>query len=139
MILSVIVFVGCTNSNKEEELAREVAMREEMVRQNTIDSMEMVNMESKQTYVNSSSSTTSNSAANDNTSTKPEAKKGMSNKKKGALIGAGVGVVGGAVTGAAVSEKKGKGAVVGGVIGGVVGTGVGYGVGAHKDKKDTIK
>jgi hypothetical protein len=56
------------------------------------------------------------------------AKKGWSNKAKGAVVG---GVVG-AVTGAAVSkDKKGKGAI----IGGVVGAAGGYGVGAILDKK----
>jgi len=57
-----------------------------------------------------------------------QAKKGWSNKAKGAVIG---GVVG-AVTGAAVSkDKKGKGAVIGGILGAAGG----FGVGAVLDKK----
>jgi hypothetical protein len=55
------------------------------------------------------------------------AKKGWSNRAKGAVIGG----VGGAVVGAAVSKKKGKGAV----IGGAVGAAGGYIIGNEKDKK----
>ena len=71
------------------------------VRQRTIDSMNAINGNSGM-------------AVNDNT----DKKKKMSNKTKGALIGAGAGIVGGAVTGAATSKDKKKGAVVGGIIGG---------------------
>jgi outer membrane lipoprotein SlyB len=56
-----------------------------------------------------------------------ETKKGWSQKKKGAIIGAAVG----AGTGALVSNKKGKGAI----IGGVVGAGAGYAYGSHRQKK----
>jgi len=55
------------------------------------------------------------------------ARKGWSNRAKGAAIGG----VGGAVVGAVVSKKKGKGAIIGGVLGAAGG----YIIGTEKDKK----
>jgi hypothetical protein len=142
IILSVLTFVACNNSKNTEE-----QVLENEVRQRTIDSMATVNSTTHHPHANhhsgstsnSSSSTTNNSVGNDNISTAPAKKKGMSNATKGALIGTGVGIVGGAVTGAATSKDKGKGAVLGGLIGGAVGSGAGYEIGANKDKKDVIK
>lgn len=152
MILSVLVFVACNNSQKAEDLAREAIEHDNEVRQRIIDSIATVNMQQNHSHSNSSSSAASTSASNDNAtstddsstddkSTDSKKKKKMSNTTKGALIGTGAGIVGGAVTGAAVSKDKGKGAVIGAIIGGAVGSGVGYGVGADKDKKkkDMIK
>ena len=131
MIFSMLAFVACTNAKKDEAIALEAAEKEEMMRQRTIDSMEIVTLQTNQQNVSAAAS--NNSVAK---SEEPVAKKGMNNKTKGALIGAGAGIVAGAATGAAVSKDKGKGAVVGGVIGGAVGSGVGYGVGAKKDQKE---
>ena len=141
VIFSVMMIFSCTNSKKAEEMALEEKIQADEQRQNTIDSMEVVNAEIE-----------ANSQSGDNYSATPvghgvseeaaptaDVKKKMNNKTKGALIDAGAGVVGGAITGAAVSKKKGKGAIVGGIVGGAVGAGVGYGIGAKKDNRDTIK
>ena len=149
MIFSVLAIVACTNSKTKEEVALETANKEEMIRQRAVDSMAIVNLEEKQeleatqemeakqhtkaTAQGNNSGSKNQQTASQNTKTAP--KKGMSNKTKGALIGAGVGIVAGAATGAAVSDDKVKGAVIGGTVGGAVGTGVGYGIGAEKDKK----
>jgi hypothetical protein len=56
--------------------------------------------------------------------------KHVSNKTKGAIIGA----VTGAAAGAVINKKNRK---AGGVVGGILGAATGYGIGRHKDKKDT--
>lgn len=135
IIISVLALAACNNSKNAEESA----IRDNEVRQRTIDSIALVNANHHQHYsssvINYSHSTTNNSETNDNSSTEAPKKKGMSNTTKGALIGTGAGIVGGALTGAATSQDKGKGALIGGAIGGAVGSGVGYGIGADKDKK----
>lgn len=124
LILSVLALVACNNSTTKEKNALEAAAKEETIRQRTQDSITTANLEADQNNMNSGSQ-----------SEESASEKGMNNKTKGALIGAGTGIVAGAATGAIVSENKGKGAIIGGVIGGAVGTGVGYGIGAEKDKK----
>ncbi|MES2589911.1 MAG: hypothetical protein V4622_13110 [Bacteroidota bacterium] len=143
MILSVLALAACNNSKTKEDLAIEAIEQDKEILQETIDSEDAVSVETTNNHVYSTSSPSG--APNQNTSTETTntsettEKKRMSNKTKGALIGAGAGIVGGAATGAAVSKKnKGKGAVVGGLIGGAVGAGVGYGIGAKKDN-DTLK
>lgn len=64
------------------------------------------------------------------TKEKKDATKRVSNKTKGAIIGA----VSGAATGAIVNKKNRK---TGAVVGGILGAATGYGIGRHKDKKDT--
>lgn len=133
MLFSVLALVACNSAKTEEELALEALEHDNEIRQNTIDSLAAIKMETHN-HNTTNSSTTNNTSTS---STETTEKKGMSNKTKGALIGTGVGVVGGVVTGAAVSKDKKKGAVVGGVVGGAVGSGVGYGIGAQKDKKES--
>ncbi len=139
---AVLIIVSCNQSHKTDELRSQTIIDSvnavnlaNEVKQHTIDSMQQVNQAHSTTTNNTYNQTTTSSG----NSTTPAAKKGMSNRTKGALIGAGAGIVTGAVTGAATSKDKGKGAVVGGVIGGAVGSGVGYGIGAHKDRKDTVR
>lgn len=146
MIFSVLAIVACTNSKTKEEVALETANKEEMIRQRAVDSMAIVNLEAQQELEatkemeakqHANATTQSNNTGSKTQKAAPE--KGMNNKTKGALIGAGVGIVAGAATGASVSKDKVKGAVIGGAAGGAVGTGVGYGIGAEKDKKEGNK
>lgn len=120
-------------------------------RQAVLDSMNQVNLISKQqrqidslenetTYVpsdgHSASANAYTSSERSSVPTTPvnyssSKKKKMGNVAKGAIIGAGVG----AITGAVVSKKKGKGAIIGGVLG----AGAGAGVGAVINKKNQKK
>lgn len=72
---------------------------------------------SSETYERNATSSTSKHAA----------KKGWSNRAKGAVIGGAAGAVGGAI----ISKHKGKGAI----IGGLAGAAGGYIIGNEKDKK----
>jgi hypothetical protein len=165
-IVSIIavtcVFASCgSGSDKQAELLQAQqktvdSMRTEMVKKQTIDSMNnvaaqqsMVNQE-QPVMVSSGQSrqgtarphNTSNTTTNNYNSTpqpavnttpqpvattQPKKKKGWSAKAKGAAVGTGVGIV----TGVLVDKKKGEGALVGGLIGGAVG----LGAGAIIDKK----
>ncbi len=134
-----VAFTACDSKN-DIEAARKatidsmnnVAALE--AKQRTIDSLERA----KEQHLYTNSSNSSNSSQTTNEPTTAAEKKRMSNKTKGALIGAGAGVVAGAIGGAIINkEDPAKGAVIGGAIGGAVGSGVGYGAGAAKDKKAT--
>ena len=113
----------------EEQKAEEQVAEQQQAEQKAGDKEVYVVREKTYTSQNAAAGTESeNTAAEANT---PAEKKQMSNKAKGALIGAGAG----ALTGAAVSKKKGKGAI----IGGAVGAGVGLGTGAILDKRKENK
>ncbi len=145
-IIALSVFLGaCGNASKQTEEQRTKAILDSvntanainmanLERQKSIDSMNQVVAAEKQmahhqhVYTNANGSTVTNA-------TTTESKKKMSNKTKGALIGAGTGAVVGAVTGVLVDGKKGEGAVVGGLIGAAAGAGAGTAIGNAKDKK----
>lgn len=118
---------------------RDQAAEMEVAKQNTIDSIQIV--EEKQRVIDSMQAVAVTKVekvekeviyVNNNTA-QPEVKKrkGMSNTAKGALIGAGVG----AATGAVVSKKKGAGAVIGGLAGAAVGAGTGAIIDDKKNKQ----
>lgn len=108
---------------------RDQAAEMEIAKQNTIDSIQVV--QEKQRIIDSMQVITRTEKeviyVNNNSQPVTQKRKVMSNTAKGALIGAGVG----AITGAAVSDKKGTGAI----IGGLAGAGVGAGTGAIIDDK----
>ena len=135
IIFSLLLIVGCNNSKTKEEVAVEVANKEDMIRQRTIDSMTIVNLEANKPDVIAPSESSNTVTTSEETTSK----KGLNSKAKGALIGTGAGIVVGAVTGAAVSNNKGKGAAIGGAIGGAAGSGIGFGVGAKKENKKADK
>ena len=151
MILSVMAFVACNNSKKVDEQDSVRVNRDNEVRQKTIDSIADLTQEKEIRLRTIDSMETVNNKTNKRTNIKynttntetnvynAPAKKRMSNKTKGVLIGTGVGIISGAAIGAATSEDKGKAAGIGCVIGGAVGAGTGYGIGAKKDNKDAGK
>jgi hypothetical protein len=134
--LAIITAMAACNSNAKKEAEIQQA------KQYTIDSMNTAKQQEAAIHHSANTNTTTRHYSSGTNRTvyrsysepatlptaSAPAKRGWSNKAKGAVVG---GVVG-AVTGAAVSKNnKGKGAV----IGGVVGAAGGYGVGAILDKK----
>ena len=116
---------------EEQKAEEEAVAQQQQADQKTGD--KEVRVVREKTYVTQNAAAGTENATSENSATeesKPE-KKGLSNKAKGALIGAGAG----ALTGAAVSKKQGKGAI----IGGAVGAGVGLGTGAILDKRKEKK
>lgn len=114
---------------------RDQAAEMEVAKQNTIDSIQIV--QEKQRVIDSMQALTVTKVEKEviyvnNNTTQPvvQKRKGMSNTAKGALIGAGVG----AATGAVVSKKKGAGAVIGGLAGAAVGAGTGAIIDDKKNK-----
>ena len=114
---------------------RDQAAEMEVAKQNTIDSIQIV--QEKQRVIDSMQALTVTKVEKEviyvnNNTTQPvvQKRKGMSNTAKGALIGAGVG----AATGAVVSKKKGTGAVIGGLAGAAVGAGTGAIIDDKKNK-----
>ena len=114
---------------------RDQAAEMELAKQNTIDSIQVV--QEKQRVIDSMQALTVTKVEKEviyvnNNTTQPvvQKRKGMSNTAKGALIGAGVG----AATGAVVSKKKGTGAVIGGLAGAAVGAGTGAIIDDKKNK-----
>lgn len=115
---------------------RDQAAEMEVAKQNTIDSIQIV--QEKQRVIDSMQAVAVTKVEKEviyvnNNTAQPEVKKrkGMSNTAKGALIGAGVG----AATGAVVSKKKGAGAVIGGLAGAAVGAGTGAIIDDKKNKQ----
>ena len=112
---------------------RDQAAEMELAKQNTIDSIQVV--QEKQRVIDSMQVITRTEKeviyVNNNTAQPVvQKRKGMSNTAKGALIGAGVG----AATGAVVSKKKGTGAIIGGLAGAAVGAGTGAIIDDKKNK-----
>ena len=114
---------------------RDQAAEMEVAKQNTIDSIQIV--QEKQRVIDYMQALTVTKVEKEviyvnNNTTQPvvQKRKGMSNTAKGALIGAGVG----AATGAVVSKKKGTGAVIGGLAGAAVGAGTGAIIDDKKNK-----
>ena len=145
-ILPLLAAVACSDSKTSLQETKQAVIDSvktadytSLIRQKTIDSMNLVNNNSSHSHMNNNVSSNGSSIEQNNTvassSTPENKKKKMSNKTKGALIGTGAGIVTGAIVGAATSKDKTKGAIVGGIIGGAVGSGVGYGVGTNADNK----
>lgn len=115
---------------------RDQAAEMEVAKQNTIDSIQIV--EEKQRVIDSMQALKVTKVEKEviyvnNNTAQPvvQKRKGMSNTAKGALIGAGVG----AATGAVVSKKKGTGAIIGGLAGAAVGAGTGAIIDDKKNKQ----
>lgn len=115
---------------------RDQAAEMEVAKQNTIDSIQIV--EEKQRVIDSMQALKVTKVEkeviyvnNNNAQPVVQKRKGMSNTAKGALIGAGVG----AATGAVVSKKKGTGAIIGGLAGAAVGAGTGAIIDDKKNKQ----
>lgn len=153
-VASSLLFMACTNSRKEAELAKQQEIERQAIAKAIKDSLQLDSFKkvedakvlaakeaaeaeraalaAKRTRnssirpaYNSSSSTQRESAyAGQQQSTK---KQGWSDAAKGAVIGAAAGAVGGAI----IDKKKGRGAIIGGVVGG----GTGYVIGRQQDKK----
>ena len=146
IVALAIGLASCSNSAKEEALAKEQAMaavrdslkldsfkRAEVAKQELLKEQkhqaELAAARRSATRSNSSSnysssgSTTTSSAG----TTTAAQKKGWSSAAKGTAIGAGVG----ALSGVLIDKKDGRGAI----IGGLAGAGAGYVIGRSRDVK----
>jgi hypothetical protein len=127
IIFLTLVFVSCQNQQKEDvnkaKKASIDSMKTEIIKQKTIDSIQLEITKIKEESEEPHNVTVVNqpAAANQPAATTTAKKKGWSGTAKGAVIGAGVG----AATGAIVSKKKGQGAIIGGLVGAGVGAGTG--------------
>ena len=143
-LATTVVLFACNNkpdpavAAQERQAVIDSITAVNTVKQRTIDSMNAIKKEQRQTASTTQTSEQGGGGGGESTAatTTPAKKKGLSHTAKGAIVGAGTG----AITGAIVNKNdRVKGAAIGTIVGAGAGAGIGAIVDHSKKKKEAAK